>query len=74
MKLSKDKLKKLTKYLKTGWKLLIFDVEGQGDYYIGQELFPGLCITPDLLTSAFKENRYTEVNISRKPHEELNIN
>ena len=33
----------------------------------------GLCITPNLLTSAFKENGYNEVNISRKPHEELNI-
>ena len=32
------------------------------------------CITGDLiLTSAFKENGYTDVNISHIPHEELNI-
>ena len=66
-------VRKLTKYLKIGGKLLIFDVEGQEGYYVGKELFPALNVTPGLLTSAFKENGYTDVNISRKPHEELNI-
>ena len=37
---------KLTKYLKTSGKLLIFDVESPG--------VPFLCITPDLLTLALK--------------------
>ena len=66
---------KLTKYLKTGGKLVIFDAECefQGYYYVGKELFPVLYITPDLLTSTFKENGYTDVSISRKPHEELPI-
>ena len=59
-------VRKLTKYLKTGGKLLIFDIEGQGDYYIGEHLFPGLNVTVDLLTFVFKENGYTDVNISRK--------
>ena len=32
------------------------------------------CITGDLiLISTFKENGYTDVNISRIPHEEFNI-
>ena len=67
-------IRKLTKYLKTGGKLVIFDAEcNKGYYYVGKELFPVLSVTADLFTSAFKENGYIDVNISRIPHEELNI-